>query len=133
MCKRSIAVALLSSVPAIAGTYRFGAIWDGAKVWKDACVTTQGDRIQSVGACTGTVVDLSRFTAIPGLIDVHTHMTYVLDNRVARPDGVRRWSFFRRTTLARRLKPGSPRCATWAPPTMPISPCATSSTTGKWW
>ena len=83
MCKRSIAVALLSSVPAIAGTYRFGAIWDGAKVWKDACVTTQGDRIQSVGACTGTVVDLSRFTAIPGLIDVHTHMTYVLDNRVS--------------------------------------------------
>jgi len=77
------ALALLSSVPSTAATYRFGAIWDGSKVWKDACVTIQGDKIQSVGACTGTVVDLSRYTAIPGLIDVHTHMTYVLDNRVS--------------------------------------------------
>jgi imidazolonepropionase-like amidohydrolase len=75
---------VLLAVSAQAGTYRFGAIWDGAKLWKDACVTTQGDRIQNVGPCTGAVaVDLSRFTAIPGLIDVHTHMTYVLDNRVS--------------------------------------------------
>jgi imidazolonepropionase-like amidohydrolase len=81
MCKRLISLALLS-LPALAGTYRFAAIWDGAKVWKDACVTTQGDRIQTVGPCTGTPTDLSRYTAIPGLIDVHTHMTYVLDNRV---------------------------------------------------
>jgi imidazolonepropionase-like amidohydrolase len=82
MCKRLVALALLSSLPALAATYHFASIWDGAKVWKDACITTQGDHIQSVGPCTGTVVDLSRFTAIPGLIDVHTHMTYVLDNRV---------------------------------------------------
>jgi imidazolonepropionase-like amidohydrolase len=80
---RLIAVALLSSVFASAATYRFGAIWDGSKVWKDACVTTKGDRIESVGACSGTVVDLSRYTAIPGLIDVHTHLTYVLENRVS--------------------------------------------------
>jgi len=83
MCKRLAALALLS-LPAIAGTYRFAAIWDGAKVWKDACVTTQGDHIQSVGPCTGTPTDLSRYTAIPGLIDVHTHMTYVLGNPVSR-------------------------------------------------
>src|SRR5580692_6603488 len=83
MPKHLIALALLS-LPATAGTYRFAAIWDGAKIWKDACVTTQGDKIQSVGPCTGTVVDLSRYTAIPGLIDVHTHMTYVLDNPVSR-------------------------------------------------
>ena len=83
MRKRLIALALLSS-PAVAATYRFAAIWDGAKVWKDACVTTKADKIESVGACTGTVVDLSRFTAIPGLIDVHTHMTYVLGNPVSR-------------------------------------------------
>src|SRR5579863_5379287 len=80
---RSFGLALLLCSSAAAATFHFGAIWDGAKLWKDACVTVQGDKIQSVGACTGTVVDLSRYTAIPGLIDVHTHMTYVLDNRVS--------------------------------------------------
>ena len=65
-----------------AATYHFGAIWDGAKVWKDACVTIEGERITSVGPCSGPAIDLTRYTAIPGMIDVHTHMTYVLDNRV---------------------------------------------------
>jgi imidazolonepropionase-like amidohydrolase len=77
------AAILLLSLPALAATYRFGAVWDGAKLWKDACVTTEGDRIQGIGPCSGTPMDLSRYTAIPGLIDVHTHMTYVLDNRVS--------------------------------------------------
>jgi imidazolonepropionase-like amidohydrolase len=80
---KSIGVLLLASLSAPAATYRFGAIWDGAKVWKDACVTTEGDRITAVGPCSGPAVDLTRYTAIPGLIDVHTHMTYVLDNRVS--------------------------------------------------
>src|SRR5947207_9147578 len=73
---------LLISVPAWSATYRFGAIWDGAKVWKDACITVESGLIKSVGPCTSTAVDLARYTAIPGLIDVHTHMTYVLENRV---------------------------------------------------
>jgi imidazolonepropionase-like amidohydrolase len=74
---------LLFSLHAIAATYHFAAVWDGSKLLKDACITTQGDKIQSVGPCSGSAVDLTRFTAIPGLIDVHTHMTYVLDNRVS--------------------------------------------------
>ena len=82
MFKRMIALAALWSISAAAETYHFGGVWDGAKVWKDACITTQGDHIQSVGACSGAVVDMTRYTAIPGLIDVHTHMTYVLENRV---------------------------------------------------
>jgi len=82
MLIRSAAMFLLAW-PALAASYHFRAVWDGAKLWKDACVIIQGDRIQSVGPCGGTSVDLSRFTAIPGLIDVHTHMTYVLDNRVS--------------------------------------------------
>ena len=77
-------LAFLLAVPAPAATYRFGAIWDGTKVWKNACVTIDAGRIQSVGACTGSPVDLSRYTAIPGLIDVHTHMTYMLGNPVTR-------------------------------------------------
>jgi imidazolonepropionase-like amidohydrolase len=80
---KAIATWLLASLAAPAATYHFGAIWDGAKVWKDFCVTTEGERIAGVGACTGPAIDLTRYTAIPGLIDVHTHLTYVLENRVA--------------------------------------------------
>jgi imidazolonepropionase-like amidohydrolase len=82
MLSRFLAAALLALLPALGGSYRFGAIWDGAKVWKDACISIEGDRIQNVGACPGDAIDFSRYTAIPGLIDVHTHLTYILDNPV---------------------------------------------------
>ena len=80
---KAVGTLLVASLAAPAATYHFGAIWDGAKVWKDACITTEGERISGVGACTGPAIDLTRYTAIPGLIDVHTHMTYVLENRVS--------------------------------------------------
>ena len=83
MHARGVALSVLACLPAAAASYHFAAVWDGSKVWKDACITVQGDRIESVGPCSGTPVDLTRYTAIPGLIDVHTHMTYVLDNRVS--------------------------------------------------
>ncbi|HYL76668.1 MAG TPA: amidohydrolase family protein [Bryobacteraceae bacterium] len=83
MLSRCLATALLCLIPALAGSYRFGAIWDGSKVWKDACVSVEGERIQSVGPCQGDATDFTRYTAIPGLIDVHTHMTYLLDNPVS--------------------------------------------------
>ena len=72
------------TLPVLAASYHFAAIWDGSKVWRDACVTVDADHIQAVGPCDGPAIDLSRYTAIPGLIDVHTHMTYVLQNPVAR-------------------------------------------------
>ncbi len=71
---------------------RFGALADGSGgLRRDAVIVVQGDRIVSVGTGPGaiprgaTVMDLSRYTAIPGLIDVHTHMTYWRDK--ARPSG----------------------------------------------
>ena len=72
------------AISAHAATYHFGAVWDGTKVWKDACVSVEGDRIAAIGPCNGPSVDLTRYTAIPGMVDVHTHMTYVLNNRVSR-------------------------------------------------
>src|SRR4029079_12197400 len=65
---------------------RFGTVvtMNGAPI-KDAVVVVEGDRIKSVG--TGNravpegaeVIDLRPLTAIPGLIDSHTHMTYFWD------------------------------------------------------
>jgi imidazolonepropionase-like amidohydrolase len=65
---------------------RFGKLVDGkGKVWNDAIVVVRGDRIAEVTTdpakipAGAEVLDLRRFTAIPGLIDVHTHTTYYWD------------------------------------------------------
>ena len=76
---------------------RFGKLWDGTRVVKDAVLVVEGDRITRVGSGSGDlptgaeVIDLRRYTGIPGLIDLHTHMTYYWD-RVpgTRPLGQRR-------------------------------------------
>ena len=67
---------------------RFGRLVDGAgHVQRDVVVIVQGERITSIGTGAraiprGAIVhDLRRYTAIPGLIDAHTHMTYYWDQR----------------------------------------------------
>jgi imidazolonepropionase-like amidohydrolase len=64
---------------------RFGKLWDGSKTIDGALVVIQNGRIQSVtggnpSVPTGAdVIDWSRYYGLPGLIDVHTHMTYYWD------------------------------------------------------
>jgi imidazolonepropionase-like amidohydrolase len=66
--------------------FRFSSVvtMTGAPV-KDGVIVVEGDRIRSVGSGnravpTGAeVIDMRPLVAIPGLIDSHTHMTYVWD------------------------------------------------------
>ena len=76
---------------------RFGKLWDGSKVITDAVVVVTGDRITSVGTGNGAVpagaevVDLRKYFGLPGLIDLHTHITYYWDRAPGtRPRGQRR-------------------------------------------
>src|SRR6202171_5982987 len=65
---------------------RFGKLWDAkGKLWTNAIVIVEGDRIRNVTADASAipagaeVIDLSKYTGMPGLIDVHTHMTMYTD------------------------------------------------------
>jgi imidazolonepropionase-like amidohydrolase len=73
-----LAIALLAGA-LHAQAYRFGRVWDGEKVLTNAVIVVEKDRIKSVGPRDGDAIDMTRYTAIPGMIDVHTHLTYVLD------------------------------------------------------
>ena len=60
---------------------KFGKLWDGHRVIANAVVIVDDDKIRSVepgGAIPAGVplTDLSAFTGIPGMIDMHTHVTY---------------------------------------------------------
>jgi imidazolonepropionase-like amidohydrolase len=65
---------------------KFGKLWDAkGKLWTNAIVIVEGDRIRNVTRDASAipagaeVLDLSRYTGLPGLIDVHTHMTIYTD------------------------------------------------------
>jgi imidazolonepropionase-like amidohydrolase len=79
------AVITAAGPPPAVKALRFGQMWDGSRLVANAIVIVDGNRIVSVGADPRAVpagaeaIDLTRFTAIPGLIDLHTHMTYYWD------------------------------------------------------
>jgi imidazolonepropionase-like amidohydrolase len=76
---------------------RAGKVWDGATTQTDVVIVIEGDRIARIlpaGAALPSgvdVLDLRKYTLLPGLIDLHTHMTYYWDRQPGtRPLGQRR-------------------------------------------
>jgi imidazolonepropionase-like amidohydrolase len=71
---------------------RFGKLWDAkGKFWTNAIVIVEGDRIREVTTDASAIpagaetIDLSKYTGLPGLIDVHTHMTIYTDETPGEP------------------------------------------------
>lgn len=75
-----LAAGLAAPVAAQETTIRCGAVFDGESPGGATEIVVRGDRIVSLGAGSGgggagEVVDLSDYTCLPGLIDLHVHLT----------------------------------------------------------
>jgi len=75
-------------VAAATKAIKFGKLVDGTgRVLTNAVVIVDDDRVRSVGSGNvsipngAEVIDLSRYSGIPGLIDAHTHITYYWDGK----------------------------------------------------
>jgi len=82
----ALTAALILAAPqaSAATALKFGKLWDGHRSIANAVVIVDNGKIQTVAANApipaGTqTIDLTRYTALPGLIDSHTHMTFYWD------------------------------------------------------
>jgi imidazolonepropionase-like amidohydrolase len=71
---------------------KFGKLWDAhGKLWTNAIVLIEDDKIKYVTTNPSEIpahtqiIDLSKFTGLPGMIDVHTHMTIYTDETPGQP------------------------------------------------
>jgi len=96
----AIALVLLAGVtvfaqeraaPKAVRAVKFGKLWDAkGKLWTNAIVIVEGERIKGVTTDASAipagaeVIDLSKYTGLPGMIDVHTHMTFYTDETPGR-------------------------------------------------
>ncbi len=96
MLRFVVLISLLLTLPAAAQerVVRFGKLVDGTgRVVTDAVVVINADTIVRVGSGDAAlprgaaVTDLRPFTGIPGMIDVHTHMTYSREKPTTVPVG----------------------------------------------
>jgi len=81
-----------TSAPKTIKAVKFGKLWDAkGKAWSNAIVIVEDDKIRSVTTnaseipAGAQVIDLSKYTGLPGLIDVHTHMTQYTDETPGKP------------------------------------------------
>ncbi len=86
LIKTALALTFVSLGPANAQTIyvKTGTLIDvdAGRAVKRQCITIERDRIKAVGRCAkppkgATLIDWSRFTVLPGLIDLHTHLADV--------------------------------------------------------
>jgi imidazolonepropionase-like amidohydrolase len=80
----ALAAAFALDAEAATKAIKFGKLWDGHRSIANAVVIVDDDKIRSVtpnGAIPAgaQIIDLSRYTGLPGLIDSHTHMTFYWD------------------------------------------------------
>src|SRR5271156_5254960 len=75
-----------------ASAIRFGRLIDGqGKTWTNAVVLVRNGRNEKVLTTDAAipadakVIDLHQYTGVPGLIDVHTHMTFWWDSKAGTP------------------------------------------------
>lgn len=77
----TLSLTLCINLAAATKAIKFGKLWDGHQVIVNALVVIEDDKIRSVVA-NGLIppgaetVDLSKYTGLPGMIDMHTHVTY---------------------------------------------------------